>query len=174
MDAGLPYSHRLRVAHLSARQPTAVELEPDADERQRIAAALDLTDLPAARLDARIAPASNGAWELTGRLTARVVQPCVVTLAPVETALDEPVRRLYSPHAAEPSEAEAEMPDDETEPLAQTIDAGAVLVEALSLALPLYPRSPGAALDPAPEDEPDTRRPFAGLGALLAGGPTDG
>lgn len=170
-----PFSHPLRVAHLNPRKPTELTLSPDAAARDRIAADLGLERLPQARLDLRIAAAGNDAWELTGRLTARVVQPCVITLAPVDTAIDEPVRRIYSPHAAQPDPdttgAGIEMPDDETEPLGQTIDAGAVLVEALALALPLYPRAPGAELpqENAADDaaDGDTRRPFADLAALL-------
>ena len=77
-------------------------LSLDADRRARIAAALGLSRLPAARLEATIAATGQEAWTLTGRLTARVVQPCVVTLAPVETPIAEDVRRVYSPHAAAP------------------------------------------------------------------------
>ncbi|WP_134724603.1 YceD family protein [Paracoccus luteus] len=168
---GGPYAHRLRVTQLNPRQANQFDLAPDADARARIAEALDLTDLPAARMTGRIEAAGADSWALTARLTARVVQPCVVTLAPVATALDEEVRRAWSPHATDPTGEEIEMPDDETEPLGQAIDLGAVLVEALSLALPLYPRAPDASLDdgaaPEPEAE-DTRKPFAGLGDLLA------
>lgn len=175
-----PFSHPVRVAHLNPRRPADLTLSPDAQARARIAQALDLTDLPAVTLDARITAAPHGAWTLTGRLAARVVQPCVVTLAPVETEIDEPVRRLYSPHALDPDPdsagAEIEIPDDEIEPLGPFIDAGTVLVEALSLALPLYPRAPGAetpASDggegvPAGPGDADGQRPFAGLAAMLA------
>ena len=117
-------------------------------------------------------PAGNDAWELTARLTARVVQPCVVTLDPVETSLSEDVRRVYSPHATSPEGDEVEMPDDEIEPLGPTIDAGAVLVEALALALPPYPRCddaelPDAAVDPDGDGDEGARRPFQGLADLL-------
>lgn len=164
-----PYSHPLRVAHLNPRKPNPLTLEPDAAARARIAEALGIEALPAAAMTATVTAAGNDAWELTARLTARVVQPCVVTLAPVETAIAEDVRRVYSPHAAAPEGDDVEMPDDEIEPLGQSIDAGAVLVEALSLALPLYPRAPGAALpDAGGEDKAEARRPFADLAAMLA------
>ena len=151
-----PYSHKLRVSQLNARRPTPVALPPDADTRARIAAHLGLLALPPLRL------------------TAQVEQGCVVTLAPVTTAIAEDIRRVYSPHAATPEGDEIEMPDDEIEPLGPVIDPGEGLVEELSLALPLYPRAPGAALpgDPLAGDADaatagDTRRPFAGLAALL-------
>lgn len=170
------FSHRLRVAQLNPHKPTAITLTPEADQRAAIAAALGITAVPALRLDAQIAPASHDAWELTGRITARVVQPCGITLSPVETAIDETVRRLYSPHTAQPQGEEVEMLDDEIEPLGQSIDAGGVMVEALALALPQYPRAPGAELEaPGPDgalDNEDTRRPFAGLADLLDRKPT--
>lgn len=160
--------NRYRVAQLNPRQPTRFALAPDAAACAAIAAELDLTALPLLRLDGEIRPAQSDAWELTGQLTAKVVQPCVVTLAPVRTTLAEPVHRVYSPHAIAPEGEDIEMPDDETEPLGQFIDVEAVMIEELSLALPQYPRADGARLDsPADEDKAQTRKPFAGLADLL-------
>lgn len=173
MTATPSYAHRLRVAHLNPRAPNPVDLAPDAEARAAIAAELDLLDLPALGFSGKLVARGNDAWELTARLVARVVQPCVVTMAPVSTPIDEEVRRIFTPHLAAPTEEEIEMPDDEIEPLGQFIDAGAVMIEALSLALPLYPRAEGAepfeaSTDDAPDDEAgDTRKPFAGLGDLL-------
>ncbi len=70
------------------------------------------------------------------------------------------------------------MPDETVEPLPAVIDAGAVMVEALTLALPPYPRAAeaefaGAAAAPegaAPLTEEETTRPFAGLADLLKKG----
>lgn len=171
MTATLPYSHRLRVAHLNHRAANPVLLEPDAKARATIAEDLGILDLPALRFEGQVEARGNDAWVLTGTLTARVVQSCVVTLEPVESAIKDDVRRVFSPHVRPPEDEEVEMPDDELEPLGQFIDAGAVMVEALSLALPLYPRAEGAEL-PDVEDEPsedeDRQKPFAGLGALLS------
>ncbi|SEH61820.1 YceD family protein [Paracoccus alkenifer] len=170
-----PYSHKLRVSQLNARRATPVELTPDPETRARIAAYLGLLSLPQLRLTGTLEPAPNDSWLLEGRLTAQVEQGCVVTLAPVATTIAEDIRRVYSPHVAVPEGDEVEMPDDETEPLGHIIDPGAVLVEELSLALPLYPRAPGAELpdaatatnDAAEDAAGDTRRPFAGLDSLL-------
>ena len=167
-----PFTHALRLSQLSPRRPNPVDLSPDDEARARIAAALDLTAPPEVRLTGTITAAPNDAWLLEGRLTARVQQACVVTLAPVRTDIDEPVRRLYSPYASPPEGDEVEMPDDEIEPLGPTIDAGAVLVEALALALPPYPRCedaelPEGASDPDDEGDDAARRPFQGLADLL-------
>lgn len=167
-----PFTHRLRVAHLNPHKPTPVMLEPDADTRAAIAAELGLLALPAMRFQAEISVGGNSAWVIAGRLTAEVVQPCVVTLEPVTTHIDESLRRIFSPHAATPEAEETEMPDDEIEPLGQFIDPAEIAIEALALALPLYPRAEGAELpaESHPEQDGDaTRRPFAGLDRLLGG-----
>ena len=70
---------------------------------------------------------------------------------------------------------EVEIPEDDTlEPLGEVIDAAEVAIEALSLALPLYPRAPGVELgavqvsppDAAPLQDADLK-PFAGLAKLM-------
>lgn len=167
-----PESHpqRLRVAHLNPNTQTAFHLRPDETVRTAMAADLSLAAL--SRLDFRGTLRGHGddGWLLKGNLTARVTQPCVVTLKPVRTIIDEPVRIEFTPHAATPEGDEAEMPDESVEPLGNFIDLTAIMVEALSLALPAYPRIEGAALPQslAPAEEiVDTRKPFAGLDKLL-------
>lgn len=158
---------RYRVAQLNPRQPTAFALAPDAAARAAIAADLGLSALPALRFAGEISPAPSDAWEVTASLSARVVQPCVISLSPVTTTLAERVHRVFSPHATAPQGDEVEMGDDEIEPLGTVIDVEAMMIEALTLALPLYPRAKGAELDPAPEGDEETRKPFAGLAELM-------
>ncbi|ABL69990.1 YceD family protein [Paracoccus denitrificans] len=159
---------RFRVAHLNPRQPTDFALAPAAPAREALAAELGLNALPRLRFSGRIRALASDAWEVTGELAARVVQPCVVTLAPVATDLREEVHRVFSPHVGTPEDDEVEMPDEELEPLGQFIDVEAIMTEALVLALPLYPRAEDAALDaPEPAPEEPARKPFAGLADLL-------
>ena len=69
---------------------------------------------------------------------------------------------------------EAEMPEDDTvERLTAWIDPGDVMIEALVLALPLYPRAEGAELSELVVSEPgvtpmrdENLRPFSALAAL--------
>jgi hypothetical protein len=90
----------------------------------------------------------------------------------VTTRIDQPVRRRYLPSAGGAGAETLVGPedDDEIEPLAARIDLGLVATEALALALPAYPRKPGATLatPPAAGDEPDEDvvKPFAALAAL--------
>lgn len=166
----------LRVADLSQNAPTAFDLAPDAAEMARIAEDLGLAGLRKLRFAGEIEAHGRRDWLLTGRLGATVVQPCVVTLDPVVTRIDTDVRRLFLAEMPEPEAAEVEMPEDDTlEPLGDRIDPGAVMREALALALPLYPRKQAADLGEAVFTEPGKRpltdedtRPFAGLADLRA------
>lgn len=169
-----PLHHQIRSGALSARKPTRFDLRPDAAMRQSIAEQLALLDLPAFRFRGEIRPSGRNDFVLEADLTASVVQPCAVTLAPVPAEIAETVRRTYLSDWKEPEGDEVEMPEDETEePLPEVIDLAFVAIEALELALPLYPRAPGVALGEAvfappgaaPLREADLK-PFAGLAAL--------
>ena len=174
-DRMLPYSHPLRAAALSQRKPTRFDLRPDADARAAIASDLGLLALPALQLRGELTPAGRTDFVLTARLEADVVQACVVSLTPVAAHLAEPVARRYLAAWTEPDAEESEVPSDDTaEPLGEVIDLGQVLTEALALALPLYPRAPGAAFTGQIAAEPGTEpltdeklRPFAGLADLF-------
>lgn len=173
MADALPFSHLLRTAGLGGRPATPFDLRPNAGERAALAAFLDIPAIPELQFTGTIKAAGRRDLILQGDLVARVVQPCVITLEPVTTALGERVERRYVEDFTVPEGDEVEMPDDGTEPLPQAIDLGAVATEALALALPLYPRSPGAALGEtvhaadgiAPMRDADLR-PFAGLAGL--------
>lgn len=163
-----------RVADLPQNRPTAFSLRPDADACRALATELDLSALRKLTFTGQIESYDKSDWLLTGRLGATVVQPCVVTLAPVTTRIETDVRRLFVAGMEEPDAAETEMPEDENrEALGKVIDPAAVLVEELALALPDWPRSPGAELGEAvfteagktPMRDEDTR-PFAGLSSL--------
>ena len=173
MSVYSPLSERLRVAHLSPNRDNEFEIRPDQAARHAIAQELALLDLPALRFAGHVRAAGADEWALNGRLIATVVQPCVVTLDPVQTEISEEVSLIFSPHLAAPDEDEIEMGDDSLEPLGQTIDIGAIAIEALSLALPTHPRAPGAELDGGATDEEeegdDRRKPFAGLADLMKG-----
>lgn len=172
-----PWSHPFRVAELAARKPTRFTLEPAAEARAALAAALGISAIPALSFKGELRPVGRDDWVLSADLSARVVQPCVVTLVPVETEIREAVARRFIAGMEEPEGSEIEMPEDDTaEPLPAVIDAGAVMAEEVSLALPAWPRAPGAELGAVegtpPGAEPiveEKLRPFAGLGALMAG-----
>lgn len=163
----------IRFADLGSRG-TDFDLVPAAEELSRIAQDLDLLDLRKLRFTGRLVPDGKRDWRLDAQLGATVVQPCRVTLAPVTTRIDEPVLRRFLARWDEPTEAETEMPEDDTaERLPEVLDLTAVMTEALALALPPFPRAEGAEGGAQVFTEPgkapltdETVRPFAGLAEL--------
>ncbi len=177
----------LRVSSLSTSHPTTFERRPDSDQLRTIAAELGLQGLRKLSFSGTLQPDGKRDWRLDATLGATVTQPCVVTLDPVVTRLDEPVMRRFLADFddSQPTGEEAEMPeDDSTDPLRDVIDLDQVMIEALALALPLYPRADTAESGDISVTEPgkkvlsdDDVKPFAGLAALrdqLAGKQTDG
>lgn len=166
----------LRVADLPQNRETAFDLRPDAAALREIAAEIDVLGVKKLTFQGQIRAQGASDWLLEGRLGATVVQACVVTLEPVTTRIDEDVRRLYlaDPSPILPEGEEVEMPeDDSAEPLGTSIDPGAVMREALVLALPLWPRAAGVAPADVTVTEPgqtplteEAMKPFAGLAGL--------
>lgn len=165
-----------RSGALSHRHPTAIRWTAGPAARARMAEALDLPAIEFLAFEGALAPDGRADFRLEGRLQARVTQSCVVTLAPVPARIEESVLRRYLADFVTPEGDEVEMPeDDSAEPLPATIEIDTVLTEALALALPPYPRAPGAALGEAVFAAPgvaplrDTDlKPFAALAALKA------
>ncbi|MBW0157769.1 DUF177 domain-containing protein [Sedimentimonas flavescens] len=174
----LPWSEPRRVADLAGRKPNRFDIRPDAATCAAIAQWAGISAVKSLRLKGTLTAKGRSDWLLEAAFTARVVQPCAVTLAPVTTDLAEEITRHYLADLPEPTGDEVEMPEDDTlEPLRAEIDLAAVALEALELALPLYPRAtelePDARLsavpDGAEELTDEATRPFANLRDLLAG-----
>ncbi|MDF3413917.1 DUF177 domain-containing protein [Sulfitobacter sp. M57] len=169
-----PSETAIRVSELSQTVENTFELRPEGEELKEIGAELGFSSLRKLSFNGRIAPLAGTDWTLTARLGATVVQPCVVTLEPVTTRIDVDVTRHFISTFAYPDEPEVEMPEDDTcEPLGSWIDPGIVMLEALALAAPDYPRKDNAELGQmvytkpgeAPMTDEDAR-PFAGLADL--------
>lgn len=168
-----------------ARPQIEMEIEATAEERAALATRLGLLalDRMAAVLTLR-RKAGSQIVRVNGRLTAEVVQACVVTLEPVPAQIDEPLRFSYS-LAANRRQGQDEVAelvvvdpegDDPPEPVgAAGIELGEAVVQQLAVALEPYPRAPGAALEQqdwgADEDDDDDAEagPFEVLKTLRPG-----
>lgn len=165
----------LRLASLPRRAPHPVRMRPDAPARAALARELGILGIDRLELDARLEAEGRAGWRLAGRLSARVTQACIATGAPVRSELSAEVLRRWLPDPDLPTAAEAELPEDvSVEPLRPLVDAGEVLREELSLALPDWPRATDAPVAPPAEPAgpvagPTERpNPFAALAALKA------
>lgn len=151
-----------------------LDLVADDAAREAIAKLAGLVALP--RLEAHFDLLRIGAdgLRVTGRVSATVVQSCVVTLDQVESEIDEEVELQFAPQGAVASEApaglhgvgEADPPETLQDGFA---DLGAVATEFLLLGIDPYPRKPDAVFDAAPVGNPGPH-PFAALAALKKDG----
>jgi len=149
-------------------------------ELRALAQRLDLLELRRLEGDLTLRRLRGGrVLRIVGRLSAAVVQACVVTLEPVPATIEEEVAEdlaLVPPEPGESGElvidpaAEEgpEPPGPELLSEAGALDLGELLVQLLAERLDPYPRSAGAALEEPSDDTeaslPEGRtRPFADL-----------
>lgn len=174
MSADPPPSPQFRTTALSHRKPTRFRWVAPEEARRALARELDLPAIAHLSVEGEIRPEGAQDFRLEARLSAQVTQACGITLAPVPATLEEAVLRRYQAGWADPAGEDVEMPEDDSlEPMPAVIDIAAVAAEALVLALPPYPRAPGAELGEAvyaaPGIEPlrdEDLRPFAALARL--------
>jgi uncharacterized metal-binding protein YceD (DUF177 family) len=150
-----------------------VDLTADDAVRAEIAKIANLRDLPALAASFDITREGADAIRVDGEVFATVGQNCVVTLEPIESALNEPVSLLFTTKAA------GSMADDEgkitvdfdgadqLEPMRDgVVDLGAIATEFFLLGIDPYPRKEGAVFEAPKIAEDPATHPFAALQAL--------
>lgn len=127
-----------------------VRLAPSEVERMAIAKRLGLLGLPSFEGKVHLRPTKGGGRgvKVTGILSAKVVQACVVSLEPVEGEVAEEFEAEFGP-VEEAVNVELTLEDeDPVEPFEDRgIDIGELAVQHLSLSLDPYPRAEGVAVD---------------------------
>lgn len=152
------------------------ELEADEAQRKAMADMSGVREVLSVHASLDVTPKSGGRFHVTGHVSARVGQTCVVTLDPIETDIDEPIDQMFAPPEQIP--ALSDLVDDTgeggddidpPEPIeGGVIDLGRLATDVLFLGIDPYPRKPDAVFDneitpPDPKDHP-----FAALKALKA------
>jgi hypothetical protein len=162
-----PLSRPVLVGRIPA-EGLQVEVEANAEERAALAADFGLPELKSLRGSYRLTGRGDTV-HVVGRVTAELVQTCVVTLDPFESQLDEEVEVDF----AEPDpdlqpdepELEIDLAQEGPDPIVDgRIDLGALTAEFLAVGLDPYPRKPG--VDFAFDEGDGEASPFAKLAAL--------
>jgi len=158
-----------------------VQLHAGADIRAALARPARVQEV--LRLDAGFHVLRRGrdGVRVTGTVSARVRQACVITLEPVENDIAEAIDLVFAPQA----DAEHGVPaalihegsseaGEAPEPLVGgVIDLAAIAIEFFVLGVDPYPRKAGAVLDTTGEPDAASAHPFAALASLRRGGDSD-
>ncbi len=160
-----------------------VNIEADPAACAAMASAAKIRSIANASASFDIKPASRETFHVTGLVKGQVGQDCVVTLEPIESAIEESFDVMFEPtgdtSSREPAKGtsakgrtppvadDGEEEPDPPEPIVNgQIDLGRLAQDFLFLGIDPYPRKPGVVFD-VPQAPPDPEdHPFAALKAL--------
>lgn len=169
------FSYPVKVGNISANAVT-VRLEANEAERKALGDLWGVLEVQSLAAELQIARWKKDGVKIKGRVKARIVQACVVTLEPVQSEVDEPVEAIFVPEGSRLARIAAndsgemildpegpDLPDTFT---GDTIDVGLAVTEHAALAIDPYPRKQGASFGERIEssEKDDVRpNPFAAL-----------
>lgn len=170
MSSDAPFEKFVELTTLS-EAGMDILLAPNEEERAQIADWSDATAVPIFEAKVMLKRLSPSRFSYVADLKAQVIQPCSVTLEPVTQTIEQNFTRelhltqasRHRPELVEltPGAGEDESPEEIENPRYNV--AGPVLEE-FSLAIDPYPRAPGVAYEPPPDEKPAS--PFAVLARL--------
>jgi len=168
----LEFSFPVEVAQIASLGRTYT-ISAKENDKKRVAVRLGLLELPNLSATVTVAPGLGGIINVSGRLSADVVQLCVVTLDPLPAKIGEDFAVFFSREPLKEEGEELEVLPDEDPPellTGEDIDLGEIVVEQLALLLDPYPRAPGAVFE-SPKigvDDAENNKvsPFAALAKL--------
>lgn len=163
-------SHPVRLDRVTGA-PLTVALRPDAAARGALAKRFDLVAVHGFVADLTVRRRPESGWiEVSGPLTAEVVQNCVVTMEPVPASVRAEVLELFDDSGElESAEVDLDPMAEAPEPVSgDSLDIGEIAAQTFGLALDPYPRAEGVApVEIGTEsDDPGNRSPFSELAAL--------
>jgi uncharacterized metal-binding protein YceD (DUF177 family) len=171
-----PFSYPVKVGNISANAVT-VKVEASPGELKAVAKLWDVVEVKALKAEVYLSRWKKDGVRLKGRVSAEIVQSCVVTLEPVESRIDEPFEQIFVPEGSKLARIiandAAEMvldPDGPDAPetfVGDEIDVGEAVTEFAALAIDPYPRASGVDFADHIESDESTKsgkpNPFAVL-----------
>ena len=93
------FSYPVKVGHISANAVT-VHIEANGAECKALRDLWDVLEVRSLAADLQISRWKKDGVKVKGRVQARIVQACVVTLEPVDAEIDEPVEAIFVPEGS--------------------------------------------------------------------------
>ena len=144
---------KFNVANLSGGT-TEIVYQASPDDLKRLAHDFNLREVQSCKVQFEIKPWQESGFSVKGKLSAMVVQDCIVSLTPVETSIAEEFTinfvpesegNLYEPEVNSEGVIEIDYLDSDPPDLysGTEIDLGILTEEQLALNLPAFPRAVG-------------------------------
>lgn len=172
------FTFPVKVGHVSAN-PVTVTISADQRELRYLATQWGVQEVRGFEANVELSRWKRDGVRLKGRVAALVVQPCVVTLDPVEQQIEEDFEAVFLPENSRLAKRivdgngemflDPEGPDLPDTFAGDSIDVGAAAAEFAALAIDPYPRKPGLDYADRIETGPDQDKkpsPFAVLQGL--------
>ncbi|MBX3570502.1 MAG: DUF177 domain-containing protein [Rhizobiaceae bacterium] len=150
-----PISFEVSVARLPGRG-LPVAFEADARQRAALAEVHGLAAVEALRVDLVVSTWKRKGVRVEGKVTADIVQECIVTLEPVPSRLEEAISATFLPEESKLGREgiglageiliDVDGPDSPETFAGDRIDVGALAEEYFGLGIDPYPRKSGVAL----------------------------
>ena len=151
---------------LPVKGPFRGSLACSAEECRLLSDRFGFINIGNVRAELRIDRVGPDTWDVTGRMSAEVVQPCIATGEPVAETVDFAIEERYV-RAASDVEEVVVGPED-SEPLVDgCIDLGEIVAQSLALGVSSWPRRADAP-DHFEAGDTGQAHPFAKLGSLKA------
>jgi uncharacterized metal-binding protein YceD (DUF177 family) len=161
------FSRPVALARLGA-EPFRQDIAASEAERTALARRFDLVALDRLTATVELVRQDKDRFVLRAVFEAEFVQSCVVTLDPVGGAASEAFTLVYGPPEAEEAMNGTVEDDVAFEPIVGTvIDVGEAVAQQVALALPSFPRIPGASVETEAPSAHDTRPLGAALSRLV-------
>lgn len=171
------FSRFVDVDDIKDGQSVREKLTADEDERRALAKRFDLKEIKSFRADITVTNQGGVIFLVTGKLTADIVQTCVVTLEPVPVRIEESFEVYCADAESIPvvsNDMEYDVTEDEDlpEPIVDgKINIGELAAQFLSLAIDPYPHAEGVEVEDDgtvwrehdENDKPEKPNPFAVL-----------
>lgn len=174
-NSSLPFSRPFEIDSLH-EEATPLHISADERERAALAEADGIVSVDRLEADLTLRREGRSGLHVSGTVTGRITQTCVVSLEPFEAEVNEPVDVRFLPEAEVEIRAarrrkapEAEViEEDLPDPIVDgRVDLGALVAEHLALGLDPYPKKPGVAfVEPPARPEDAVVSPFAALSRL--------
>ena len=166
MSRGPEFSRPVPVARIGI-EPHRQEITATEAEREALARRFDLVSFDRLHAIVELVREDNDLILLRADFEAAFKQSCIVTLDPITGALAERFSLLYGPPEVEEAVAASAGEDVAFEPFdGHIIDIGEAVAQEFSLALPPFPRSPDAIVEPEISASEEAG-PFAALSRLF-------